>query len=70
MAGLGSSVGVVASFGKLGMISSRRANNGVSRYPSYQKIFQLAENFQNVYRTLSTLDKFSLKILSILQNFL
>ena len=23
----------------------RRANNGVSRYPSYQKIFQLAENF-------------------------
>ena len=35
---------------------SRRANNGVSRYPSYQKIFQLAENVQNIYRTLSKLD--------------
>ena len=28
----------------------RRANNDVSRYPSYQKIFQLAENFQNISR--------------------
>ena len=45
--------------------STRHANNGVSRYPSYQKIFQLAENFQNIYRTLSKLDKFSLNFLSI-----
>ena len=48
----------------------RRANNGVSRYPSYQKIFQLAEYFRNIYRSLSKLDKFSLNFLSILQNFL
>ena len=27
-----------------------------ARYPSYQKIFQLAENFQNIYCTLSKLD--------------
>ena len=31
----------------------RRANNDVSCYPSYQKIFQLAENFQNIYCILS-----------------
>ena len=48
----------------------RPANNGVSWYPSYQHIFRLEENFQNNYRTLSKLDKFSLNFLSILQNFL
>ena len=48
----------------------RRANNGVSRYPSYPKDFQLAENFQNIYRTLSKFDEFSLNFFSILQNFL
>ena len=52
------------------MIDSRRENNGVSRYPSYQKIFQLAEKFQYIYRTLSKLDEFSVNFLSILQNFL
>ena len=29
----------------------RRANNGVSRYPSYQKIFGLTENLEWNYRT-------------------
>ena len=29
----------------------RHANNGVSRYPSYQKIFGLTENFEWNYRT-------------------
>ena len=47
-------------------VYSRRANNGVSRYPSYQKNFQLAENFQNIYRTLSKLNEFPLNFLSIL----
>ena len=51
-------------------VSRGPSNNGVSQYPSYQKIFQLAENFQNIYRTLSKLDQFSLKFLSIVQNFL
>ena len=51
-------------------VIGRPGNNGVSRYPSYQKIFQLAENFQNIYRTLSKLDKFSLNFLSTLQIFL
>ena len=37
---------------------SRRANNGLSRYPSYQKIFQLAENFQNIYHTLKNWTNF------------
>ena len=30
--------------------SYRRGNNGVSRYPSYQKIFGLTENFDQNYR--------------------
>ena len=50
--------------------SSRRANDGVSRYPSYQKIFQPAENFQNIYRTLWKLGEFSFNFLSVLQYFL
>ena len=52
------------------MMKIRRANNGVSLYPSYQKIFQLTENFWNIYRNLSIFDEFSLNFLSILQNFL
>ena len=43
-------------------MSGRRANNGVSQYPSYQKSFQLAENFQNIYRTLSKLGQIFLEI--------
>ena len=35
-----------------------------------QKIFQLADKFQNIYRTLLKWDEFSWNFLSILQNFL
>ena len=41
----------------------RRANNGVSQYPSYQRICQLAENFQNIYRSLTKSDESSLNFL-------
>ena len=37
--------------------SSRHANNGVSRYPSYQKIFQLAENFYKIHFILQKLHR-------------
>ena len=37
----------------------RPANNGVSRYPSNQKLFKVAENFEQIYPTLSKLQKFS-----------
>ena len=38
---------------------SRSANNGVSWYPSYQKIFKLAENFEQIFPTLSILQTFA-----------
>ena len=49
------------------------ANNGVSWYPSYQKIFELAENFEQIYPTLSKLQNnlwFSSISYRIFQHFL
>ena len=34
----------------LGIPEVRPANNGVSRYPSYQKIFEMAENFVEIVK--------------------
>ena len=47
----------------------RHANNGVSWYPSYQKLFKLAENFEQIWPTLSKLQKNPLTFLKILPNF-
>ena len=37
--------------GGVGILMYRRVNNSVSRYPSYQKIFGLTENFEWNYRS-------------------
>ena len=48
---------------------NRPTNNGESRYPSYQKIFEIAESFEQIYPFCRNYKKNSLIFLYILPNF-